>query len=141
VGTQRAVASDMPSGPALVLVAEDDDNMRYLLARALRRDGHDVLATSDGSSAREVLVAAHDGARRPDLLVCDVRMPRLSGLELTAWLRSRDSGLPVVLLSAFADEQTHRAASQLGVACVLSKPFELDELRTIVRQLLVDAAE
>src|SRR5690606_20236212 len=65
----------VPSHPApLVLLAEDDDEMRYLMTRALRRDGYDVLAAADAEALSSALMAARLHGREPDLIVSDVRM-------------------------------------------------------------------
>ncbi len=120
----------------LVLIAEDDDEMRYLMTRALRRDGHDVLAAADGASLTAALNAARSHGREPDLVVSDVRMPGMSGIDLVRWLREQRCAVRTVLVSAFADDETRASAEALGVAQVLSKPFDLDDLRTVVLHLL-----
>lgn len=126
-----------PPHPApLVLLAEDDDEMRYLMTRALRRDGYDVLAAADGLALSSALQAARIHGREPDLIVSDVRMPGMSGLELLAWLRREQCAVRTVLVSAFADEDTVDQAQKLGVAHILSKPFDLDDLRTVVLHLI-----
>ncbi|HEY8426726.1 MAG TPA: response regulator [Sandaracinaceae bacterium] len=122
--------------PPLVLLAEDDDEMRYLMTRALRRDGYDVLAAADAEALSSALMAARLHGREPDLVVSDVRMPGMSGLELVAWLRRQDCDVRIVLVSAFADDEIVAEARRLGVAHVLSKPFDLDDLRTVVLHLL-----
>ncbi|MEC7525309.1 MAG: response regulator [Myxococcota bacterium] len=129
-------ASAPPSPPPLVLVAEDDDEMRRLLTRALRRDGYDVAAASDGDGLARLMAEARRSGREPDLIVSDVRMPQLDGLQLVSGLRAAGSSVKVILVSAFADAATHEAAARLGVAHVLSKPFELDDLRTVAMNLL-----
>jgi DNA-binding response OmpR family regulator len=63
-------------------------------------------------------------------------MPGMSGLELVRWLRAERCAVRTVLVSAFADEETRGTAESLGVAHVLSKPFDLDDLRTVVLHLL-----
>jgi two-component system nitrogen regulation response regulator GlnG len=122
--------------PPLVLLAEDDDEMRLLMTRALGRDGYDVVAARDGSSAATLLVAARDQGRMPAVLVADICMPGKSGLELADWIMREARSIEVVLVSAFVDERTLRTARALGVACVISKPFDLDDLRTIVIHIL-----
>ena len=116
----------------LVLVAEDDDEMRALMTRALRRDGYEVLAAHDGSALFAAVSALRAAGREPGLIVSDVRMPNLGGLELVEKIRAEGCSAPVVLVSAFADERTFEQAHSLGVAHVLSKPFDLDDLRTAV---------
>ncbi len=125
-----------PSLPHLVVVAEDDDEMRRLLTRALRRDGHDVLAVPDGASLFSVIDGLRRQGREADLIVSDVRMPHGSGLEVVARLRAEACTTRVILVSAFADAATHARAAAIGVAYVMSKPFDLDDLRTVATHLL-----
>src|SRR5690606_20852511 len=116
----------------LVLVAEDDDELRYLIVRALRCDGHDVFVVVDGGLLRAALAAVCKYGRDPDLIVSDVRMPGMSGLEVVAWLRDQGCAVRTVLISAFVDDEMVQAARALGVLHVLSKLFDFDDLRTVV---------
>ncbi len=124
----------LPSAPR-VLVAEDQPAMRALLARTLRGAGYEVTEVGDGDALwREV--GRED---EPDLVVSDIHMPGLSGLEVLARLRESDWMMPVILISAFADIATLLDANRLGVSRVLTKPFEMSDLvRTAKR--LVDPA-
>ena len=124
-----------PRHPRHVLLAEDDPEMRELMAWALRRDGYEVQEVGDGNEVLQVLglVEGEDGG--PDLLVSDVRMPGLSGLEVLERLRRSRDDLPVILVTAFGDLETHAKAQRLG-AEVLDKPFDLDDLRKRVFDVL-----
>ncbi len=128
---------------ALVLVAEDDDELRSLLATVLRRDGHDVHEVRSGTQLLrflEVAAGAGPGAPSlPDLVVSDVKMPGLTGLEVASAIRRAALPVPIVLITAFGDEDAHRRADELG-ATMLDKPFDLGALRGAVRTLL-SAAE
>jgi CheY-like chemotaxis protein len=125
--------------PRRILIAEDDREMRHLLASVLSRDGCQVVEAQDG---RELL--SHIGSlllRSPDaialdLIVSDVRMPGRSGLEVLAGLRRADWATPFILITAFGSDEIHREARRLGVAAVFDKPFELDELRASVLRLV-----
>jgi DNA-binding response OmpR family regulator len=121
---------------ARVAVAEDDPDMRGLVADALRRDGYRVVEIADGSRLRREVAELSNGG--VDLIVSDIRMPIVSGLEILRALREARSTIPVVLMTAFGDESTRREAVRLG-AVVFSKPFKLDELRGVVRALLEGA--
>lgn len=123
---------------AQVLVAEDDPEMRALLASCLRRDGYSVIEVSDGAELLDRLgdCLALPYAASPDLIVSDLRMPGASGMQVLAGLNSAGSRTPLVLITAFGDEETHRTANALGAAAVLDKPLDLDELRdTVLFQL------
>jgi two-component system, response regulator, stage 0 sporulation protein F len=117
-----------------VLLAEDDAEMRHLMAWALRHDGYDVLEATDGDEAMTLLGTIETKDARlglPDLIVSDVRMPGYSGLEMLERLRRENAKVPVILVTAFGDWATHAQAERLG-AQVLDKPFDLDDLRALV---------
>jgi DNA-binding response OmpR family regulator len=124
--------------PPRVLVAEDDADMRRLVVEALRRDGYDVTAVSDGG--RLLVTIAHElvdknGAELADLVVSDVRMPVCSGMQILEQLRAARWRVPVILMTAFGDAATREHARTLG-ALLFDKPFDLDDLRTAVASLL-----
>ncbi|MFD6262175.1 SpoIIE family protein phosphatase [Micromonospora chalcea] len=121
----------LPGGaPARVLVADDNADMREYLARLLRSAGHEVHTVADGRAA---LDAAR--ARRHDLVVSDVMMPRLDGLQLVAALRAdpRTAGTPVLLLSARAGQEASIEGLEAGADDYLVKPFPAAELLARVR--------
>jgi len=112
-----------------VLIAEDDDELRQLVASALHEGGFAVRSAIDGQSMIELLESsARDGIAPPDALVMDIRMPRYDGLEVLRALRLSRWDVPVVLMTAFPDEQTLQLAAQLGAACTLAKPVAMDDL-------------
>ncbi|WP_164009143.1 response regulator [Pyxidicoccus trucidator] len=121
-----------------VLVAEDQEEMRTLLRRALKRRGYDVVEAPDGPQLVRAIV---DGLRAsetqvPDLIVTDVRMPGFSGLEVLARLRRDGWNTPFILITAFGDAQLHEEAARLGAARVLNKPFAMEELCDAVESLV-----
>ncbi|WP_437276663.1 response regulator [Sorangium sp. So ce375] len=123
--------------PVRVLLAEDDRELRLLLATSLRRDGYEVLEARDAKHLLELMgeaLASGDGAPI-DVVVSDIRMPGTSGLELLAGLRRDDWATPVVLITAFGDPETHAEAYRLGADAVLDKPLDLDDLRLVVQTL------
>jgi DNA-binding response OmpR family regulator len=122
-----------------VLLIEDDADMRRLLALALRRDGYRVFEASNGDDALDWLgpgVLEGEVERIPDVIVSDVRLPYFSGFEILECLKVAAPRIPVILITGFPDESTHRLAAQLHAECVIEKPFELDELRAAVRRTL-----
>jgi CheY-like chemotaxis protein len=118
-----------------LLVAEDDTEMRVLVASSLRRDGYDVVEVSTGDQLIEALAALPLRSTTPDLIVSDVRMPGRSGLEILAALRRTGRVTPVILITAFPDAATHAEARRLD-AVVFDKPFDLDDLRTAVLNMV-----
>jgi two-component system chemotaxis response regulator CheY len=117
-----------------ILVAEDDLEMRCLVVEALRKDGYEVIEAEDGGRLFELLVAA---LRKPlasiDLVVADVRMPVCNALEvLEAFLRAAFCP-PIILMTAFPNDDTRHRASRLG-ALMLDKPLSIESLLTAVRR-------
>jgi DNA-binding response OmpR family regulator len=122
-----------------ILVGEDDTDLRQLIAASLVTDGHEVVEAADGREILALLAPtlARPGARSPfDLIISDIRMPGWSGLEVLAGLRHYPMAPSVVLITAFGDEHVHAEARRLGAAAVLDKPFDLDELRALVTNVL-----
>jgi two-component system response regulator (stage 0 sporulation protein F) len=116
-----------------ILVADDDDDMRALMVNTLRSDGYAVVEARDGAELLEILSDALEDTRaRPDILVTDIKMPRLSGLGVLQALRRAHVRMPVILVTAFSDESMHVVAKRLGAVGVLQKPFDVDDLRTAV---------
>jgi two-component system, response regulator, stage 0 sporulation protein F len=116
-----------------VLVADDDDDMRALVASALRADGYDVLEARDGAELLDRLEQAlEQPAARPDIVVTDIMMPRLSGLGVLDALRRAQLHFPVILMTVLADDSINIVAKRLGAIGVLRKPFDVDDLRTAV---------
>ncbi len=114
-----------------VLLAEDDPAISEPLARALRREGYDVDVASDGP---ETLEAAKNGGI--DLIVLDIGLPRLDGLEVCRRIRSSGQSVPVLILTARADEVDTVIGLDAGADDYVTKPFRLAELLARVRALL-----
>jgi CheY-like chemotaxis protein len=112
-----------------VVLAEDDFEMRSLVARALRDDGATVEEVTTGRELLErVLAALAATATMPDVIVSDIRMPGGSGLDVLRELRRRGCEIPVVLLTGFADDALHEEVRSFSHACLFDKPFDLDDL-------------
>ncbi len=125
-------------GPFRILLAEDDAEMRRIVADALRGDGYDVVELADGGRLLVDIAArfkASEGGESLDLIVSDIRMPICTGLQILAALRDAHWRTPVILMTAFGDDSTRRYAESLS-AVLFDKPFDLDDLRTAVANLL-----
>lgn len=114
-----------------LLIAEDQADIRELLALNLRQAGYDVTAVADGAAA---LAAQLDQPR--DLLVLDLMMPGLDGLEVCKALRGRGSVAPILMLTAKSTELDRVLGLELGADDYLTKPFSLPELLARVKALL-----
>ncbi len=122
-----------------VLLAEDDPAISDPLARALRREGYDVDVCADGESALEHALL------QPDLVVLDLGLPKMDGLEVCRRLRQEGSSVPVLILTARADEVDTVVGLDAGADDYVTKPFRLAELlaraRALLRRGVVEAAE
>ena len=121
-----------------VLLAEDDADTRRLLAWALRVAGYDVVEAGDGIEVLDEMdsrIRSHS-SRPFAVIILDVNMPFLTGLDLLAALRSAQWATPVILITAFGDEAIRAEARELGAFAILEKPRDLDELRTDVLRTL-----
>jgi len=118
-----------------VLVAEDDTEMRRLLVAVLARDGYRVSEATDAIELLTLMTGWESGAEPlPHVIVTDERLPGGSGLALLEAVRGRHLPIDVVLITAFGDEALHARARRHGALAVLDKPFDLDDLRTLLAQ-------
>lgn len=116
--------------PPVVILAEDDDELRRLLMMKLARKGCTVLEAHNGMELAQLIVdrALAPSARgSAEVVISDIRMPGVTGLEIVSMLRQVDWVLPVILITAFGDVATHAEAARLGVR-LFDKPVDLDVL-------------
>jgi two-component system response regulator AtoC len=118
--------------PARILVVDDDQSSRELLARILASAGHLVTALSDGREA----VAALDAGDPPDLVVSDIRMAEMDGLQVIDAFRERAPETPVILVTAFGNIDGALEAIRRGAADYLSKPYDVDAIKLVVARAL-----
>jgi len=114
-----------------ILIAEDDDLIRWIISNTLADDGYPVDAVADGEEAWETL--RHDTY---DLLVTDNEMPRLTGIKLIERIRNAGMGLPVIVASVTFPMDRVRDYPQLQIAAVIPKPFRKLEFLDTVRNVL-----
>ena len=118
----------------MVLVADDDEDIRELVAFRLAACGYRVVTASDGEQALRIALD-----ERPDLAVLDVMMPRLSGIEVTERIRASGGetrSVPIVLLTARVQEDDISRGFEAGADDYIRKPFSPQELRTRVQAIL-----
>lgn len=118
------------SRPSTVLVVDDDDNVRDVLRRYLHRAGYRVVEAGDGETALEEAAKHH-----PDLVILDVMLPGLDGLDVCARLRERAS-MPVIMLSALGSESDRVVGLENGADDYVVKPFSPRELTLRVQRVL-----
>lgn len=118
----------------VILVAEDEDSLRGMLALVLRSRGFEVLLCANGAEARDHL----HGDARIDLALFDLRMPYVAGDQLLAMLRSdpRRAATPAIAMSAYSDGAQAQQLREAGADAFLAKPFTVEELTITLRGLL-----
>jgi two-component system response regulator AtoC len=114
-----------------ILVVDDEPNLRRVLSAQLERDGYDVHTAEDGEQALTILKEHHI-----DLVITDLRMPRIDGMELLRRAQKLDAELPVVMITAHGTVDNAVEALKTGAFDYLTKPFDQVEVRTIVAKAL-----
>jgi len=120
----------MSAAPLRVLVVDDEPPIRKLLRMGLGTQGYEILEAPNGKTALEL------AARKPDLIILDLGLPDLQGLELLRMLRSQNERVPIVVLSSRGDEAAKVQALDLGADDYVTKPFGMDELLARMRAAL-----
>ena len=118
-----------------VLVVDDEDSIRSLLRTMLVQAGYDVEEAEDGGRAVEVLNSG-DNPLMVDVIICDIRMPRINGVEAIAYFRAQYPSLPVIVLTGYHDEQRAGSLRKQGVVECLEKPAERRQILTSVAQAI-----
>ena len=114
-----------------ILVVDDEPNLRRVLRAQLERDGYDVHTAEDGEQAIGLLRENH-----LDLVITDLRMPKIDGMELLRRIVSSEDAVPVVMITAHGTIDTAVEALKTGAFDYITKPFDQAEVRTIVRKAL-----
>ena len=121
---------------AKILITEDEDSLRRFVARALQLDGHDVVQAGDGAEGLEQL---RDGPF--DLLLSDIRMPVMDGIELAHQAHAKFPGLKILLMTGYADQRERADDLAVKIIDVVEKPFALPDIRkAVARALATEAA-
>jgi two-component system KDP operon response regulator KdpE len=119
------------SGPPLrVLIVDDEPPIRKLLRMGLGTQGYEVIDAPNGKAALEALV------NKPDLVILDLGLPDMQGMDLLRRIRAQNEGVPIVVLSSRGDEAAKVAALDLGADDYVTKPFGMDELLARIRAAL-----
>lgn len=132
----QAVESS-PMGPR-ILLAEDDADLRHLVALVLRREGYQVVQACDGVG---LLSRIETAATDPDdapyaLILCDIMLPQLTAFDVLDAVRCRGIATPVIVMTAYGSKDTRDEASALGARAILDKPVDWAELRCAVQEAL-----
>ncbi|MGD8626683.1 MAG: response regulator, partial [Anaerolineae bacterium] len=108
------------SGERILIADDRRENLLFLADSVLRPEGYEVITAIDGKQALDKALG-----EKPDLIITDLKMPRMSGLELMADLRKAEVDIPVILTTFFGSEQTAIQAFRLGARDYIVKPYEV----------------
>ena len=114
-----------------ILVVDDQFGIRRLLVEAFREDQHEVEMAANGVEALKLFVAFE-----PDLILMDIKMPGMNGIETLERIRALDRQVAVIMMSANRDPRNIDKSKDLGIHCYIAKPFDLYELRERVKDIL-----
>ena len=113
-----------------ILVVEDDAEMRSLLKDFFEEDGFEIDSVSNGSEAFRKI------AREPfDLIITDIRMPGLTGLDILPGIRKLQPEAPIIVITAFGSEEVQQKAFERGATSYLEKPIHFHNLRTLIHEM------
>ena len=121
--------------PSHLVLVEDDADYRALLSDFLSSLGHEVTEFPSAEEALRHIVGAD--AEAPSLVLTDLRMAKMSGLELARALRRSHPTLPIILMTAYGERRTAEQALALGASAYVEKPFRLATLRAEIERMLV----
>ncbi|HXY34864.1 MAG TPA: response regulator [Planctomycetaceae bacterium] len=133
-----------PARPPHILLAEDTDEMRSVIAMRLRQQGYSVTECADGAELLARLgvylhpetVAHPPEMPKYDLVISDLRMPGVFGLSIVEGASEYPDFPPTILITAFGDAETHEKARRVGVAAMIDKPFDMSDLLETVRTVI-----
>ncbi|HQU93795.1 MAG TPA: response regulator, partial [Pyrinomonadaceae bacterium] len=114
-----------------ILIVDDEQSYRQLLELVFKGDGHDVRTAANGREAVELVLE-----EAPNVIISDVRMPDMDGIEMLRAVRETHPDLGVVFMTAHASVESAREAFKLGADDFITKPFDVEELKLIVKKTL-----
>ena len=120
----------MTTSPLRVLIVDDEPPIRKLLRMGLRTQGYEIMEAPNGKASLQLL------AQKPDLIILDLGLPDIQGLDLLRMIRARNEGVAIVVLSSRGDEAGKVQALDLGADDYVTKPFGMDELLARMRAAL-----
>ncbi len=118
-----------------VLVVDDEEAIRSVLRMMLTQAGYDVAEAEDGGKAVEVLNSG-DNPLMLDAIICDIRMPRINGVEAITYFRAQYPSMPVIVLTGYHDEALALSLRQQGIVEFLEKPAEREQILASVAQAI-----
>jgi CheY-like chemotaxis protein len=122
---------------ARILIAEDEEGIRALVARALSQDGHSVATAKDGAEALDMLTREHGAF---DLVLTDIRMPIMDGIALALAAARDHPHVSILLMTGFADQRERASGLDTLIHDVITKPFSLTAIRSAVNAAIAAGA-
>lgn len=116
-----------------ILIIDDQRGIRMLLAEVFRREGHSTILTSNGVEAFLEVEKAE-----PDCILLDMKLPGMSGTEILERLKKEHPNIPVIMMTAYEDDELMKRAYDLGALKLFTKPFDIYEMRDTVNKLFSD---
>lgn len=114
-----------------ILVVDDQVGVRFLVAEALRDEKYLVETAASGLEALDIMERVE-----PDLILLDMKMPGMSGLDVLQEMKSRDLNYTVIMMTALSDQEKIVQAQRMGVSYFLPKPFDMEELHRLVNHVM-----
>jgi len=118
-----------------ILIVDDQKGVRRLLEELFKKEGWEVRIAGDGLDAIDKVEEMV-----PDLILMDVKMPNMNGLEATQEIMLRNPGIPIIMMTAYGEIEVVKQALQAGVKRCISKPFDIVMLRDMVDKLMIEVA-
>lgn len=122
-------------GKGRILVVDDEKNIRDLIRMTLTKAGYDVLEAEDGAKAVEIL-RKDDNPLMVDVITCDIRMPKVNGIEAIAFFRKEFPSIPVVVITGFPETEMAVSLLKQGVSDYVPKPVESQKLLAVVAKAM-----
>ena len=119
-----------------ILVADDEFGVRRLLVETFLEDQYELETAENGEEAVRLFITY-----KPDLILLDMKMPRMNGIEALRQIRALDSRVAVIIMTAYGDHRDRQQAKALGIVAYIDKPFDLIELREQVREIFDELSE
>lgn len=122
-------------GKGRIMIVDDEESIRKALRLTLKKNGYDVVEADDGGKGIEA-IGADDNPLMVDVVICDIRMPKINGLEAIAYFRQQYPSVPVIVLTGYPDIQLATDLLKKGVVDYLVKPVDRDNLMRCVERAM-----
>ncbi|MCL5267972.1 MAG: response regulator [Bacteroidetes bacterium] len=119
-----------------VLVVDDEEALRFLLASELEAEAFEVQSAGDGDEAIELVRARSEQGDRFDVVLLDIKMPKVDGFEVLKFVKGKVPETKVIMLTAYADVKNAIESLRLGASDFVSKPYDLDDILTSINRAL-----